>query len=219
MTIVPSPPAGAMKPSPHGRLPNAPRRGQVAVVGDAAAAAQVEAHVGAARAGHVRLVGLGQQLGDRAAARAPSRRSRPTSAARACRPSTPGIVAPRAPASVAALRALVCDSDGSTGAMKTSARGERGGDRLAAARSRARRAAAGRSATASAPVRRPASSSASPSSVAVGIADDQQLLARRAERGTARRSCPPRARGRGHAVAGYRWPRRLAVPAARLTRP
>ena len=38
-TTVPSPPAGAMKPSPHGRLPNAPRRGEVAVVGDAVAAA------------------------------------------------------------------------------------------------------------------------------------------------------------------------------------
>ena len=41
-TICPSPPIGAMKPSPHGQVAERARRGQVAVVGDARAAGEVE---------------------------------------------------------------------------------------------------------------------------------------------------------------------------------
>ena len=52
------------------------RRGEVAVVGDALAAREVQAQVGAPRAGDVGLVGLGEQVGDRPAASGRGRRSR-----------------------------------------------------------------------------------------------------------------------------------------------
>ena len=73
---------------------------------------------GPARAGDVRLVGRAQQVGDRlerAACVEVGDHQRASMSA-----VTPGIVAPRAPASVARLRALVCDSDGRVGAMNTS---------------------------------------------------------------------------------------------------
>ena len=38
VATVPSPPAGAMKPSPHGQVAERAGRGEVAVVGDALAA-------------------------------------------------------------------------------------------------------------------------------------------------------------------------------------
>ena len=63
-------PTGAMKPSPQGRLPKAPARGEVAGVGDAVAALEVEPQVGAERAGELRLVGRrSSRSADRRAAR------------------------------------------------------------------------------------------------------------------------------------------------------
>jgi hypothetical protein len=50
-TIRPSPRRDAMNASAHGRLPNAPRGGEVPVVGDAAAAAERDGRVGAAWTG------------------------------------------------------------------------------------------------------------------------------------------------------------------------
>ena len=42
-------PAGAMKPSPQGRLPKAPRLGELAGVGDRLPSGEVEPEVGAVR--------------------------------------------------------------------------------------------------------------------------------------------------------------------------
>ena len=82
----PLPSTGAMKPSPQGRLPKAPRLGQLAGVGDRLAALEAEPQVGAVRAGDARL---GR------ARRAPRRPRGPCGAAPPCRRSSPGPASPR----------------------------------------------------------------------------------------------------------------------------
>ena len=120
-TRVPLPSAGEMKPSPQGRLPKAPLLGQLARVGDRLAARELQPEVGAVRVGDAGL---------RSARRAPPPRRAPCAAAPPCRRSSrgracssvaPGIVAPRAPASVARLRAAVWERDWTVGAISTSA--------------------------------------------------------------------------------------------------
>ena len=94
-TSTPSPPAGEMKPSPHGRFPNAPGSVSSPASGIAARPAEVEAKVGAVRAGDARLARGVERLGDRvrpSAAAPPCRRS---SRGPACSSVTPGSVAAR----------------------------------------------------------------------------------------------------------------------------
>ena len=86
-----------------GQVPEGARRGEVAVVGDPRAPAG-RGEVGAARAGDVRLVGRVSRAAT-AWLRA-RRRSKSTAISRASMSAvTAGMVAPRAPASLAALRA------------------------------------------------------------------------------------------------------------------
>ena len=66
--MVPSPVAGATKPSPHGRLPKAPGAVRSPSSAIARAPGQAEPEVAAARAGEVRLFRICQQIGDRPAA-------------------------------------------------------------------------------------------------------------------------------------------------------
>src|SRR4051812_17453978 len=120
VTIRPSADSGEMKPSPHGRFPNA--RSPVRSPSSAMPGRLVRSSR--------RSLPRGQVM---RASSAPSSR-RASSAERRCSTSrsqairrasmsavTPGSVAPRAPPSVAALRALVCESDFAVGAMNTSA--------------------------------------------------------------------------------------------------
>ena len=66
----PSPRAAAMKPSPQGRLPKAPRRAEVARVGDRVPALEAEPQVAAVGAGDPRLGAAVEQRADRLAAAA-----------------------------------------------------------------------------------------------------------------------------------------------------
>ena len=62
-TTVPSPNAGAMKPSPHGRFPNAPLAPSSPSSGDPRPAVERELEVGSLRARHVRAGAAVEQVG------------------------------------------------------------------------------------------------------------------------------------------------------------
>ena len=109
-----------MNPSPHGRLPNA--LGPLRSPSSAIPVRPVRSIVKSEPRGQVK------RASPALLSRSASARERRWSVAkshairRASMSSvTPGSVAPRAPASLAALRARVCDSERDVGAMKTSA--------------------------------------------------------------------------------------------------
>ena len=174
---MPSPPHGDAKPSPHGRFPNAPR----AVRSPSSAIAgrpRRSKRMSVPRA-HVRCAPSASR---RRAATAWQRAliaSKSALISRASRSAvTPGIVAPRAPPSLARLRAVVCDSDGRQGAMKTSAAASAAA--TVGGGSVPRSGLGGRIIrTASPPAARAACRSASPSAGVAGIGDDEHGLARR----------------------------------------
>src|SRR5215207_2054384 len=118
--IVPWPASGEMKPSPHGRLPNAPSA--LRSPSSAIASRPPRSSVRSVPRGHVTcassaLVSSSATRRLRAAIVGKSHAMRRASMSSV----TPGSVAPRAPASLAALRARVCESERSVGAMKTRA--------------------------------------------------------------------------------------------------
>ena len=134
-TTRPSPPAGAMKASPQGRFPNAPRSRRSP--SSEIATRPLSSRRRSVPSGHVTWA---CRASVRRSATARLRRAISSKSLPIRRASmsavTPGIVAPRAPRSVAALRAVVCDSDGRHGAMNTSQAASAAAT-VAAARSRA----------------------------------------------------------------------------------
>ena len=121
VATVPSPPAGAMKPSPHGRLPNAPGAVRSPSSAMPSRPREVEAQVGAARAGDVRLVG-GARAGRRPPGCARAGASKSTAISRASMSAvTPGMRgAARAVVGRALARLRVRERARRSGAMKTS---------------------------------------------------------------------------------------------------
>ena len=118
VTIVPSPASGETKPSPQGRFPNAPgaRRSPSSAIPSrpvrSARKSVPRGHVTCAAPAPVRSAAT-------ARLRRPIR-SKSAAISRASMSSvTPGSVAPRAPRSLAALRARVCESERVVGAMNT----------------------------------------------------------------------------------------------------
>src|ERR1019366_84358 len=105
-TILPSPPAGAMKPSPQGRFPNAP-----AAVRSPSSDRPVRPPRSSRKSdprGHVSRASSASPSSAATAWERDAIRSKSIAIARASMSSvTPGSVAPRAPASVARLRAAV----------------------------------------------------------------------------------------------------------------
>ena len=197
-TSVPSPvpSTGAMKPSPQGRLPKAPRRGQLAGVGDRRRGPRARA-AGRCRCGQVIRASAPplSSVGDRAGR---LRRS-PSMSALITRASissvTPGRVAIRAPASLAALRAAVWESDWTVGARTTSAARHRRRDRrrrlgrvrVALGHQRQDRVGAG------APAPRRAAARRARSVAGLQITSTSSPAGRRGSRGRPRRSrCPDR---------------------------
>ncbi len=121
-TSVPSPvpSSGAMKPSPQGRLPKAPR----AVSSPASGIAVRPSSPSRRSLPLAQVIRASEPASSAAATAAPRRRSSAMSAliTRASISSvTPGRVAIRTPASLAALRAAVWESDWTVGASTTSA--------------------------------------------------------------------------------------------------
>ncbi len=121
-TSVPAalPSMGAMKPSPHGRLPNAPGAVKSPASGIASrlpspsSRSEPFAHVTRASPPAVRMAAIAAPLRRRPSMSADITRASISSVA-------PGRVAIRAPASVAVFRATVCDSDCTVGQRTTSA--------------------------------------------------------------------------------------------------
>src|SRR3954447_18526971 len=117
--IVPVPFAGAMNPSPHGRLPKAP--GAVRSPSSAMPWRPVRSSVRSVPRGHAILASLALSRSCATACERLFRRSKSIDMSRASMSAvTCGIVAPRAPASLARLRASVWLSDRLAGAMNTS---------------------------------------------------------------------------------------------------
>ena len=159
-TITPSPPAGAMNPSPLGRLPNAPR-----AVRSPSSGMPWRPRRSSRRSvprGQVTCASSPRSSRSATAWQRLASASKSTAMSRASMSAVmPGSVAPRAPASVAALRACVCESERVVGAMKTADRGSAaatggGGSVPSVARSSMS------ARTASAPARAAASRSSSP---------------------------------------------------------
>ena len=213
-TIVPSPPAGAMKPSPHGRFPKMPRavrspssgmpsrprrssrrsvpRGQVTC----ASSASVRSCATAAQR-RVIVVEVGRhQAGEHVLGDARQRRAAGAVLAG-------GLARDR----VAQRRLARREED--------VARGERGGDRARRleAAARVRRQDDQRAVGAAGA---PGVEHRMAERLAVGVGDDEQLLAVAQGEAAAEDGVEGAIEVWGHAVAGYRWLRRLAVPAARL---
>ena len=99
---------------------------------------------------------------------------------------TPGSVAPRAPPSVAALRAFVCESDFEVGAMNTSAAASAAATGAGGSSPCSPRASITHEHGVGARPRAAASRSALAERARLLVDDDDDLLARRARRGSGR---------------------------------
>src|SRR3954447_16982230 len=117
--IVPLPFAGAMKPSPHGRLPNAP--GAVRRPPSAMPWRPLRSRLRSVPRGQAIFASVPFSSSSATACERLRRRSKSIAISRASMSVvTCGIVAPRAPASLARLRASVWLSERDAGAMNTS---------------------------------------------------------------------------------------------------
>src|SRR3954447_4847769 len=117
--IVPVPFAGAMNPSPHGRLPNAP--GAVRSPSSAMPWRPLRSRLRSVPRGHAIFASVPLSSSSAIACERLFRRSKSIAISRASMSVvTCGIVAPRAPASLARLRASVWLSERDAGAMNTS---------------------------------------------------------------------------------------------------